>query len=177
MKRPTSATVFGVLNIIFAGFGLIGLLGTLFLFTAAAPNINNPVVKLIHENPTYAAFMKISIPLGIISSAVLLASGIGLLRLKNWARKLSIGYAIYALVFGLIGVAVNFLFLFRPLIEQASQHPGPETSTAIGGAVAGTFGGCIGLIYPILLIIFMTRPKLVAAFQGTPEGTIVAPLA
>jgi len=61
---------------------------------------------------------------------------------------------------------MNFLFLFGPLLEEASKKQGPEAAGAIGGAVGGSIGGCFGLIYPILLLVFMTRPKVVAAVNS-----------
>ena len=167
MQRPTSVTVFGILNIAFACFGVLGILASIALFNLPASS-GNPVVKIMQDNPTYAAFMKISILLGIFSSLAMLAAGIGLLMLKGWGRYLSIGYAIYAILFGIVGVVMNFLFLVRPLLERASQQQGPEAAGAIGGAIGGSFGGCFGLIYPILLLIFMLRPRVVAAFQQPP---------
>ena len=164
MQRPPAVTTFGVLNIAFAIFGVLGIFATVALLSADAMS-NNPVVTIIRDNPSYAAWMKVTIPLGLLSCAALLAAGIGLLLLKEWARKLSIGYAIYAILFGLLGVVLNFVFLTRPMLEQASQRQGPEAAGAVGGAIGSSIGGCFGLIYPILLFIFMTRPKVVAAFR------------
>jgi hypothetical protein len=166
MQRPTSVTVFGILNIVFAALAILGLIGSIALFFV--PAANNPVIKIIHENPFYAAWLKISILLGLLSCSALLAAGIGLLRLKSWARTLSIVYAIYAIVFGILGTVVNFFFIIRPMLEQARQQHGPEAAGAIGGAIGGTIGGCFGLIYPVLLLIFMLRPNVVAAFRPIP---------
>lgn len=166
MQRPTSVTVFGILNIVFAVLGAIGLAVSLAMFLLSADS-NNPVVKLIHENPTYAAWMKFSILLSMPGLLALLIAGIGLLCMKSWARILSIIYAIYAIVAGIAGMAANFFFMVRPLLEQAQQQQGPEAAAAVGGAIGGTIGGCFGLIYPVLLLIFMTRPKVVAAFHPT----------
>src|SRR3954464_13258622 len=153
MQRPTSVSVFGILNLVFACFGVIGVFASIAMFYM--PNSsNNPVVKIMQDNPSYAAFLKISIPLGILSCGALLAAGIGLLMLKNWGRLLSIGYAVYAILFGLVGMVANFLFVVRPLLDQASQKQGPEAAGAIGGAIGGSVGGCFGLVYPILLLIF-----------------------
>jgi hypothetical protein len=167
MQRPTSIIVFGILNIMFAVLGVFGLFVSLALFFAPA-DTNNPVIKIMHENPAYAAWLKLCIPLGLLACAALLAAGIGLLYLKSWARKLSIAYAIYAILFGLLGSVVNFMFLVRPMIEQARQQSGPAAAGAIGGAIGGSVGGCIGLVYPVLLLIFMLSPKLTAAFQPPP---------
>ena len=167
MERPTSVTVFGILNIVFAAFGIIGTFASLALFSANA-DTNNPVIKIIHENSSYAAWMKICIPLGAIVCIALLAAGIGLLKLKPWARILSIAYAIYAIVFGIIGLVVNYFFLVQPMLQQAQGQQGPQAAAAIGGAIGGCIGGCFGMIYPILVLIFMTRPKIIAAFQQPP---------
>ena len=157
-------TTFGILNIVFAVFGVFGLLGTVALFSLTGPS-KNPVVKIMRESPAYTAWLKLTIPLGLLTCGILLAAGIGLLRLENWGRKLSIDYAIYAIVFSILGLVMNFIFLIRPMLEEAAQKHGPEAAAAFGGVMGGTIGGCFGLIYPILLLVFMTRPKIVAAFH------------
>ena len=174
MQRPVSVTVFGILNIVFAVLAVLAMIGTIAMFSMPAAS-NNPVVRIMRESPAYAAWLKLTIPLGLLACIVLLAAGVGLLRLKSWARKVSIGYAIYAIAFGLLGIVVNFIFLLRPMLEEAGRRQGPEAAGAIGGAVGGTIGGCFGLIYPILLLIFMTRPKVIAAFHP-PTAPPVLPL-
>jgi hypothetical protein len=164
MQRPASVIVFGILNIVFGVFGVLALAGTIVLFFMANAS-RNPIIKLMQESAVFHGWMMLSIPLGLLSGAALLAAGIGLLCFKSWARKLSIGYAIYAIVFGAIGLAIHFIFLVPRMLEEAQRLHGPEAGGAIGGAVGGGIGGCVGMIYPILLLIFMTRPKLVAAFQ------------
>lgn len=169
-KRPTSVNVFGILNIVFAGWGVVGLLGSAVLLFAS-PDFNNPVIKIMHENPGYAIWVKIGFLLGIPGCAVLAASGIGLLFLKPWARVLSIVYAIYAIVLGIVGTAVNAIFLVLPMLHQAQEQSGPAAAGAIGGAIGGILGGCFGVIYPVLLLIFMMRPKIAAAFRASAQLT------
>jgi hypothetical protein len=175
MQRPTSATVFGILNILFAVIGVFSILATITLFSATAQSAN-PVAEIVRENAAYAAWMKVSLLLGIATCLVLLAAGIGLLMVREWARKLSVGYAIYALVFGTIGTAINFVFLFRPLFERAAQGGGPEAAGAIGGAIGGVIGGCFGMVYPIVLLIFMLRKNVVAAFRSPPVPPSLPPV-
>jgi hypothetical protein len=166
MQKPASVTVFGILNIVFAVFGIIGMFASVFLLFPQA-NANNPVIQIIHDSPAYAAWLKLSIALGAVVCVVLLAAGIGLLRLRPWARMASIIYAIYAILMGLVGMVVNYYFLVQPMLAQAQQKQGAEAAGAIGGAIGGCIGGCFGLIYPILLLIFMTRANVVAAFRPT----------
>ena len=116
MQRPKSVTVFGILNIVFAAFGIIGAITSLVLLLAPlAPN--DPFIKIMHENPAYAIWYKLEIPLGILSRAALLAAGIGLLSLKSWARTLSMAYAIYAILLGILETALTFM-VYRPMVEK-----------------------------------------------------------
>ena len=119
MQRPVSVTVFGLLNIGFAAFGVFGIIATLALFSMEGATAN-PAWKIMRENAAYAGWLKITIPLGVLACLALLARGIGLLMMKGWARKLAIGYSIYAIVFSLIGIVVNFVFLFRLLLQEAA---------------------------------------------------------
>jgi hypothetical protein len=144
---------------------------SVMLFIPSAAMADNPVVKIIQSSPAYAAWLKISVVLGIIVSVALLVAGIGLLNLKPWARTLSIIYGIYTIIMTIIGDVINYFLLIQPMLQQAHNQQGPEAAGAMGGAIGGLFGGCIGMIYPILLLIFMTRPHVVAAFnQSTSQG-------
>ncbi len=177
MKRPASVTTFGILNIVFAGIGMLGVAATVAMLSGRG-GAANPVLTLMRDNSAYAAWTKISLPLGILSCVALMAAGIGLLWLKPWGRKLSIGYAIYAILFGILGTVINFMFLIRPMLEEAARNKqGPEAASAIGGAIGGGVGGCLGIVYPILLLIFMTRPKLVAAFCPDTGPPVIPPSA
>jgi len=167
MQRPAPVTVFGILNIVFAVIGVFGILGTVVMLSVSDPS-GNPVIKAMQDNPSYSAWIKLTIPLGLAGCLVSMAAGIGLLYLKPWARWLSIVYAAGSIVFGALGLVVNYVLLFGPLLEEASNKGGPESAGAIGGAIGGSIGGVVSLIYPILLLIFMTRANVAAAFR--PAG-------
>ena len=163
MQRPASVTVFGILNFVFAAFGVIGLIASFALLGLPADS-DNPVIQFIHECPGYAVWLKICIALGVLSCVGLLVAGVGLLGLKPWARTFTIAYAIYAIVFCLGGMLSNLIFMDQPMLGQAQQQRAFETVAAIGGPISGTIGELCWLIYPILLLIFMLRPKVMAAF-------------
>jgi hypothetical protein len=169
MQRPTSVTVFGVLNIVFGALGVLGMIFSIASFFILPDNGKNPVIEITRHSPGYAAWMKIAIPLGFLVCGVVIAAGIGLLKLKNWGRGLSVGYAIYAIASGLLGGVLNYIFIMQPLLEQASQKRGPDAAGLVGAAVGGTFGSCIGMIYPVLLLIFMFRLNVVAACRPSAE--------
>jgi hypothetical protein len=171
MQRPASVTTFGILNIVFSVLGIISIIASTVMLSATNQS-NNPVMAVMRDNPAYASWMKIATIMGIVACIVLLIAGIGLLLLKRWARKLSLGYAVYAIVAGILGSVMNYIYLVQPLMEEAARRQGPEAAGAMGGAIGGVLGGCIGLVYPILILIFLTRPKAVAAFQVPPPDQI-----
>ena len=162
MHRPTSVTVFGIQNIVKAGFGIFLAITSIVLFLAPADS-NNPSIKMLHENPAYAAWLKLSIPLGLLSCTILLVAGIGLLCLKSWARTLSIAYAIYGICMGILSTAVGSIFLIQPFLKNHQDSQAADT--AMFGLIGGGIVVCRGLIYPILLLLFMLRPTVAAAFH------------
>jgi hypothetical protein len=164
MQRPVSVTLFGILNFVFAAFGVVGLIASFALFSVPTDSANS-VIKLMHEGPAYATWLKICIPLGLLGCAALLATGIGLLGLKPWARNLTMAYAIYAIIFCLTAMTVNLLLMAQPMFESVPRQQELEAAAAIAGPISGTLGSFLWLVYPVLLLAFMLRPKVAAAFR------------
>lgn len=103
-----------------------------------------------------------------MGAAALIAAGIGLLMIKPWARWLSIVYALVTIVFALIGLGITYVFTVQPVIRAFSEQQPPDQpmAGAIGGAAGTMCGSVIALAYPIVLLIFMTRPHVVQAMSG-----------
>lgn len=164
MARPTSVSVFGVLNIVF-GVSSFCCLPFTFLTLLPQPGSNNPVAYIIE----HSLFLKIwtigSVILGLLASIVLIIAGVGLMMMKDWGRKVSIGYGIYAILMCITAALVNVIFLIPPLLKEAGGAGSETMAGVIGGAVGGTVGVCASIIYPVLLIVFMTRPGVVEAFK------------
>jgi hypothetical protein len=166
MNRPTSITVLGILNIIFGAIGLMGIaLSIVMMFIHPAMDMKNPVLDLMKQNPAYALYTNISMVIGAVFTIALCLSGIGLLMLRPWGRWLSIAYAVFGLVSLVVNTLINYFFLLTPLLNKlAALPPGQEKAAAMGGIVGLVGGLCIGPIYPIVLLIFMFRPNVMAAF-------------
>jgi hypothetical protein len=148
-QRPTSVTVFGILNIVFGSLGLLcSPFGFIGVFTL--PDTFNPTLL-------YKGWLLFSAFIGLALSVWLLSMGIGLLNLKRWARVGSIAYGWFTIIWGIIGMIINFYVLFGQKISSSPE----EMPALIGGAFGGIFGGVIGLVYPILLIVFMKKPAAV----------------
>lgn len=171
MNRPTSVTVFGILNIVFGIFGLCGVLVSSVALMAPGAGVGNPVFELMEENLVYGTWVKAGTILGAVATLLLLVAGCGLLAAKPWARLLSVYYGVYGIVMSVVGFVFNAIFLFPVLIRAMENAQGPEAAGAVGGVIGGVVGGLAGLIYPVLLIYFMTRPRVVSFFSGDGPQT------
>ena len=179
MQRPTAVTVFGILNIAFGAMALVCTpLSFLMSFASQAmlenmpdvPQAENPFQEMM-EAPGFMTYTYVTTALGMAVGGLLLVAGIGLLRLRPWARHVSIGYGVYAWVSAIAGGIISYFVIYAPMAEKLAEVSGPQSASLIGGMFGGVAGMCIGLIYPTILLIFMLRPEIKAAFQpgwGTP---------
>jgi hypothetical protein len=139
-KRPSGLTALAVINFVFSGWGLIGLLGlaAMFAFIGQIPTDNMNET----QRAQIEAFQNMGIPvfififvLSIISSVLLLLSGIGYIKQKKiMGRWLGNAYGIISI----ISSVVSGLML---------------PSEMKGGGF--TIGSMIGLIYPVLILILL----------------------
>ena len=155
MRRPTAATVFGVLNIV---FGALGLCATPFSLTGAFSR-SGPLAALADDS-LWRTYSLVSGIVSLAVSVVLIVAGIGLLKTLRWARLVSIYYAVFSLVWGGMGLAFTVVYVLPKITAQVSWP------AAVGGVVGGVAGGVLALAYPVLLLIFMTRPAMVRAYEG-----------
>ena len=171
-QRPIAGTVFGILNLV---LGLLGLCGVAFsavvIFVPLDPQLveRNPGLRFMHENASYRLFTQVSILVGFVAIIAQMVGGLGLLLQKPYGRQLSIGYAIYGLLAGVVSLVISWLIVYPGMVEQVNRlPPGPERSGAMGGVVGDVCGGVVSLLYPALLLYFMYRPNIVAAYR-TPD--------
>ena len=128
MNRPTSVTVLGIINLVFAAWGFLGVAMVVAMdFMPMPANAKNPMLDLMQQNAVYAIYTKVSLMLGIVATIVLGLAGIGLLMMRPWGRWLSIGYAIYGILSVIIGAVLFYTFLLGPLLAKeaaSSARPG-----------------------------------------------------
>jgi hypothetical protein len=177
-RRPTSVTVIAIFAII---VGVLGLLGVAVQFLQVlVPQAfqfggPNPVNDLMRTDPVIATWVGVMTGAGGILAILELAGGIGALSLKPWARRALLFYAIGAILIGLVGTIFNIMVMV-PKLSQIPQNR-PEVKLTVQLMPIMTIGGfLLGLILPVCVLIFMTRPKVKAAFAGqTPPGDAFQP--
>jgi hypothetical protein len=173
-SRPTSATVFGALNIAMGVLGLCGVGGGFVQMLIPSDMLQppgsppNPVFTVMDDNPGLKIFMVITLSIGLITTVMLIIAGLGLLNDKRSGRTLSVYYSIISILMVIVGAIGNYFLLMKPLMDLAASMPeGPEKFAAMVGAYSGIFGSCFSLVYPILLLIFMMRKSVVDYYDST----------
>jgi hypothetical protein len=171
-QRPMSTLIFGILNI---GFALLKMAGPLVAMVVS--NLKLPVnsgMAALKSDPAYVALTRFSMWTGVILGLALLAFGIGLLLLKNWARIGSIVYAVIDIILVLFVSVLIWPFTKRMMEQMPSPAPGFMAGFAMIGLVVGII---FGLAYPVLLLFFMTRSDVIEACQPEqPEAPIQEPV-
>ena len=154
--KPASIKVFGILNIVFGVMGLIcGGAGVLFFVLATqssefAFELNRAMSAQYAEG--YITFLQFSSCFGGIMSLILIVCGVGLLRERNWGRTGSMGYA-----------AIQTLYTLASTVLSMSMMKHDESFIfSAGGAMCGVL---FALIYPICIMIFLTRPNVVESLK------------
>jgi hypothetical protein len=152
-KRPAVLSVFGVLNIV---FGSLVLLCSSYSFIGLPRNAGRFAGnQFMHE------WFLFSVIVNLIGGALMLASGVGLLNFRSWARTLAIYYAIFAFARVLINI-----FVFTSYFGT-----GNSTRSRISMVLSLAFGVTVGLVYNGLLIYFLTRPEVKEALRETNGKT------
>ncbi|MEN3001358.1 MAG: hypothetical protein ABDI19_05890 [Armatimonadota bacterium] len=171
MSRPTAITVIGVIGIVLGilGFcgGLCGLATGPFAGTIAeiAPQeAQTPEMKLL-KDPTYMRVAVLQSLVGAVLAVVLLVSAILLLRMLPLGYNLMIIYSVISILWTIVSLVLTFAVLIP--IQQRILGNDPEASAAIvSGFLCGFVGAAINLIYPIAVLIVLTRPAIKERFTS-----------
>lgn len=171
--KPTILMVAGILAIIFGALGVIfGLFGALTAFTTPAPT-GDPVMdelqRALREDALISVQTKINAVAGPLAAGALLAAGIGLVQAKEWGRKLTLYWAVYAVVatmFSTFVTVTRMLPLVDTMLQKLmSKFPGQNADTAASIIKASMVGGVVigllfGLALPVAMTLMVTRQRV-----------------
>ena len=146
--------VFGILNILFGlvcgtctGVATAGIIALIAL--ASSAGVDMGVWKIV-----WPGLMGLIVVLYL----VLVVGGIGLLMSKAWGRTLSVAYSFGAIALSLISLVLSLFVIPSALSGGAVTADGVASAQDIVSTV-------IGLIYPVVLLIFMNKPEVKAALK------------
>jgi|GEM_PF-1653216 hypothetical protein len=186
---PTSAPkVFGVLSIVFSSITLLTSLfsSCLGLFGGGMTSLSGTipgsgadagrVKEMMEFMGTIYTAMGAQGVVFLVMSAILLVVGIGQLRYRRWAAQGSVYWSILALLV-LVGVVILSYAVIGPAYEKMFEviskgGASGALPTELTSKLSGWIGGSTGIAsvifyapYPILMLIFFSRPRIKAAMQ------------
>jgi hypothetical protein len=165
-QRPVAIIIFGLLNL---GFGLLDLASPFFVLAVRKIKVpGQSTLTALYADPSYIAWLNVSLAVGVAAGVALLAFGVGLLLAKNWARIGSIVFALFYSAFAVVSSVATWHFMQSGTGQLPGMPPGLAAAIRI---VAPVFSLVYALAYPVLLLIFMTRPNVIAACQPEPPPT------
>src|SRR5579884_853918 len=185
-KRPVAVVVVAVFQLLFGVLALLDSASTLAGLdrtVAAAGQVSTSkkesvsvadVEKRLEQNvPGYGVIKQASVGLEGVLAVMMIASAIGLLRLRPWGRVLALVYAVLSIV-SRLGYLAWFLATVPPVVSAFGKE-----LAAAGGDLAELTGtwfpiAYVGLqvvmslsvLYPIIVLIVLSRRRVRAVFTG-----------
>jgi hypothetical protein len=202
-RRPTSVTVIAVLHLVFGslGFffglcnGVLQAVGPVNFVpqmppppagTKAPPfptDLAPRLQRYLDANcPFYNVYMLSVISLGVILSACLVAAGMGLFAVRPWARRLSLAYAIGSISLQIVSLVYMVAFTLPAMsaFYRQLEQEFPAIAPFLAFSRISMWGGLafipVGMVYPIVVLVLLTRRNVVAAFESRPELPAVVEL-
>jgi hypothetical protein len=190
-KRPTAVLVMAILNFVFGGGNVLCSLCAGVGIAILALMINQPgmandpnmrelkevLASMNRDIPLMIPFAIGSAVVGLILSIILIIAGIGLLKLRPWARNLCIFYGVVAILVQIGELLFRILYM-GPATEEWQRnfvaHHGqirpqannPFASNPAANSVLEVAGTIFGMAYAIALLVVMFLPRVSAAFSG-----------
>jgi hypothetical protein len=184
-KRPMIISVIGILNIVLGGLGLLtsvccGGIGLIFLSVASKTELpaDHPLAPMIaqlkRQNEMQGNFaMQIAgVGMAALTGTLLVVSGIGFLKMKQWGRHAGLAYAAIGIVWA-IAVGVLQAQLAGPTLAEVNKdiqaktgQANPVLNSPALANFAVVFGLLYNLAYPITMLILMLIPAVKTGLAG-----------
>lgn len=133
------------------------------------PPSTKEVMNYLNNNvPGYRGFTVAGLGVSFLLDIMLLAGGIGLLRMQPWARWLSLVYASISILFRLTSFIYQLIWVLpatQALYAKFAAATGLSSLMTISSGI-GAIATLLVIIYPISVIIVLFLPSTSAAFRG-----------
>jgi len=159
--RPPSVTVVAVFAIVVGGMGLAC---SPFAFLPYVVDTGpNPMLEITQRSAVMKVWTIVAVVLAPLQALMLLAGGIGALRLRAWARRLLLIYAWMGTTTTAIGTLLSLIFVGPEMVRA------DDPAMRIGWLATIAIAPCSGIAFAVVLLVVLTRREVKRAF-GMPEA-------
>lgn len=165
--KPRSLMIFGILNIVLGAYSLLTSIPSVFMMLNPAKYASNPVIQVMRDDHVYATFQKAMIVPGLLGMLALLASGIGLVKAREWGRKLAIVWSWYMIVTTPLVSWMLAVHVHPTMMKQIMEQAGKQGGSAVASDFMATIlkivtvaSVALYVVYGILQIIMLSRGKV-----------------
>lgn len=163
VMRPGKVTAVAVMGFIWGGLAVLGLV---WVVTRLVSPGADKVFQTLIEDPVYHAWVIVSIPVGVIQGVGWILAGVGLLRMRVWARTLTLLLLVFGLAMQVVQAGLTIRVQQQMPLPAASMPPGMTAefmrTMMIAGAVVG-FASWVA--YFVAMLILITRRDVAEAFK------------
>jgi hypothetical protein len=187
-KRPTIVSVFGILLIVFGVLvlsgticcGIPGIFASKFASSFEIPQgkgkapLPNPLTE-IEKIPGMLPFQVAGLAMNALLGGLMLAAGIGLLKMKQWGRHVGIACGVVGLIWAAVSSAIQAVYITPKVAEVTAkmQDQVGQNNPFLGNPTFNTIATVLGLVIAfggyIILIVMMLLPPLKRALSGLPD--------
>ena len=162
-KSTTILQVIGGMYILFGSCTLVSMVQNCRVCFAPLEGQTGPMAEMLRNQPDYAAIMRVLFFPGLIYAVLQFGSGVGLLRLSPFARKVALGIALYGIAAALFTAWLTVTYTLPFTLAYTLQHvknPAMLASARNVTLVSEYIGIALGLIYPLAAFILLKRFKI-----------------
>ncbi|MBK1829312.1 hypothetical protein JIN77_01110 [Verrucomicrobiaceae bacterium R5-34] len=164
--------VFGIIHIVYACLGGIGALvavGSVVMIKTLMAKVGGETEEVdvfLEAYQQMEVYTYIDAGLKLVLALLLLVAGIGLLKKRLWAQKLSVTWAVLRIVSAIV-MTIVMMGPSREFQEKMGQvtenQPGAIDQSQLQGTMQGV-SSVVGIIflciYPILTLVFLSRKSV-----------------
>ncbi|WP_038166478.1 hypothetical protein [Verrucomicrobium sp. BvORR106] len=164
IEKPKTLLVLGILNLAFAAFGIYGLITSVMMLVKPEMYAANPVVTIMQNDVAYATYYKGLLGFSFLLVPANLAAAIGLIRGREWARKLTLAMALVGVVVAGVNGWISHTHLSGPAMAEAMKNTGSDATAQKIMEVAMTVslfvGFLVAVVWTIVQFALLCRAKV-----------------
>lgn len=169
-KALANLKILGWVQVGFGAFGIIGTLASRAMVGALDTQGVNRELNRVMYTGVVGTWMEVAKWLGAATALVLLCAGLQVLKRRPLGRTLSLVHAGLAATLVVVGLFMNFVYVF-PALSALAETGGPIAKAgARGGMMGGVMGALFGLVLPGFEWSMMRKPEVRRVLGDVPAG-------